>query len=180
MGRTGFIALALLLVLGAGAGAAALLHADDDRGRERHGKRQQRAQDAPPNTDYAAACGECHFAYQPWLLPAASWQKLVDGLDDHFGSAVVVTAAQKQSLRGYLTQNASDQSSDKRGRKMLRGLNGQTPLRITETPCFTRKHSGLSAAVFKRPSVGGAGNCPACHSTAAQGDYDDDNVRVPK
>ena len=178
MGRTGFIVLALLLVLSAG--AAALLHADDNRGRERHGKRQQHAQDAPPNADYAAACGECHFAYQPWLLPAASWQKLVDGLDDHFGSAVVVTAAQKQNLRGYLTQNASDQSSDKRGRKMLRGLNGQAPLRITETPCFARKHAGLSAAVFQRPSVGGAGNCPACHSTAAQGDYDDDNVRVPK
>lgn len=178
MGRTGFIALALLLVLGAG--TAALLHADDDRGRGRQGKRQQRAQAAPPNADYAAACGECHFAYQPWLLPAASWQKLVDGLDDHFGSAVVVTAAQKQNLRGYLTQNAADQNSDKRGRKMLRGLNGQAPLRITETPCFTRKHSALSAAVFKRPSVGGAANCSACHSTAAQGDYDDDNVRVPK
>ena len=178
MAKTGFIALALLLILGAG--TAALLHADDDRGRERHGKRQQHAQDAPPNADYAAACGECHFAYQPWLLPAASWQKLVDGLDDHFGSAVVVTAAQRQSLLASLTQNAADKNAGKRGRKMLRGLNGQAPLRITETPCFTRKHSNLGAAVFKRPSVGGAGNCPACHSTAAQGDYDDDNVRVPK
>lgn len=178
MGRTGFIALAFMLLCSAG--AAALLHADDDRGRGRHGKRQQRAQDAAPNADYAAACGECHFAYQPWLLPAASWQKLVEGLDDHFGSAVVVAAAQKQSLLGYLTQNAADQNSDKRGRKMLRGLNGQTPLRITETPCFTRKHSALSAAVFQRPSVGGAGNCPACHSMAAQGDYGDNNVRVPK
>lgn len=178
MGRTGFIVLALLLLLGAG--TAALLHADDERGRERHGKRQQHTQVAPPNAEYAAACGECHFAYQPWLLPAASWQKLMDGLDDHFGSAVVVTAAQKQNLRGYLTQNAADNSADGRGRKMLRGLNGQTPLRITETPCFTRKHKDLDAAVFKRPSVGGAGNCPACHSTAAQGDYDDDNITVPK
>jgi len=178
MGRTGFIALAFMLLCSAG--GAALLHADDDRGRGRQGKRQQRAQAAPPNADYAAACGECHFAYQPWLLPAASWQKLVDGLDDHFGSAVVVAAAQKQNLRGYLTQNAADNNAGARGRKMLRGLNGQAPLRITETPCFTRKHSSLSAEAFKKPTVGGAGNCPACHTTAARGDYDGDNVRIPK
>jgi hypothetical protein len=61
---------------------------------------------------------------------------------------------------------------------MLQDFGGQTPLRITEAPCLLRKHRSLSAEVFKKPSVGGAANCPACHTTAAQGGDDDGNARV--
>lgn len=178
MKRTGIIAFALLLVVGAG--SAALLHADGERGRDRRGQRDRHTSPTPPNAGYEATCGACHFAYQPWLLPAASWEGLLAGLNDHFGEAVTTTAAQKQALRSYLLENAADKSTNKRARKMLKGLEGQPPQRITQLPCFQRKHSRLGAEVAKRASVGGLGNCPACHTTAAQGDYDDDNVKVPR
>lgn len=172
--------LVLLGLLLLGAASSALLHAEGQRRHDRRWQREQQTASDPLNAEYAAACGECHFAYHPWLLPAASWEKLVNGLDDHFGSPVSVTKAQRKTLRGYLTENAADKSSSKRARNMLKDLDGQTPLRITETSCFLRKHRSLSAEVFKKPSVGGAGNCPACHTTATQGDYDDDNARVPR
>jgi len=171
--------LVLFCLLLLSAASTALLHADGKRRHDRRGQQERQTVSAPPNAEYARLCGECHFAYQPWLLPAASWDGLVSGLDDHFGSPVPVTEAQRTALRGYLTENAADKISGKRARNMLKGLNGQTPLRITETPCFLRKHSKLSAEVFKKPAVGGAANCPACHTTAAQGDYDDDHVQVP-
>ena len=37
------------------------------------------------NQTFKQACGACHFAYQPELLPSGSWEKILAGLDDHFG-----------------------------------------------------------------------------------------------
>jgi len=129
---------------------------------------------------YAGACGSCHFAYQPGLLPAASWERLLDGLGDHFGNAVDLDSGGKAALRAYLCANAADRSPRRHARKLLRGMDGRTPLRITETSWFRHKHHHVAAATFRRASVGGAGNCPACHPAAARGDYDDDAVRVPR
>ena len=30
-------------------------------------------------------CGACHMVFQPSFLPARSWQKMMEGLKDHFG-----------------------------------------------------------------------------------------------
>ncbi len=40
------------------------------------------------NPVYQDACGLCHLAYQPDLMPAASWNALIKRLDDHFGESV--------------------------------------------------------------------------------------------
>ena len=42
------------------------------------------------NQAYRETCGECHFAYQPELLPSASWLKILDQLDDHFGDKLAI------------------------------------------------------------------------------------------
>jgi cytochrome c553 len=34
--------------------------------------------------------------------------------------------------------------------------------------------------VFKRASVGGAANCGACHGNAADGNFNEHEVRIPK
>jgi nitrate/TMAO reductase-like tetraheme cytochrome c subunit len=41
----------------------------------------------PPVTDATAKqeCGTCHMAFQPGFLPARSWNRIMDGLADHFG-----------------------------------------------------------------------------------------------
>ena len=42
---------------------------------------------APPVTHEPTLqeCGECHMAFQPALLPAESWRRIMTGLSDHFG-----------------------------------------------------------------------------------------------
>ncbi|NCU21816.1 cytochrome C [Candidatus Falkowbacteria bacterium] len=148
---------------------------------QRHTQRHACAtQAAPVNADYAEACGACHFAYQPGLLPAASWERLLGGLKDHFGNAVELAPERREPLRAWLRANAADRVPSRRSAKLLRGLDGQAPLRITTTPWFQRKHQRLPQATFSRPSVGGAGNCQACHPAAARGDYARGAVRVPR
>ncbi|UCE57103.1 MAG: hypothetical protein JSV31_18145 [Desulfobacterales bacterium] len=40
------------------------------------------------NQTYRETCAECHFAYQPELLPSAAWLKVLNQLDDHFGEEI--------------------------------------------------------------------------------------------
>ena len=35
---------------------------------------------------YTQECGSCHVAYPPGMLPARSWQRIVAGLENHYGS----------------------------------------------------------------------------------------------
>ena len=39
---------------------------------------------SPQNQTYLNFCGSCHFAYQPGLLPRASWEKMMS--EGHFGT----------------------------------------------------------------------------------------------
>jgi aldehyde:ferredoxin oxidoreductase len=56
----------------------------------------------------------------------------------------------------------------------------ETPLRITETPYFKRKHHEVSSATFKRNKIKTASNCMACHQEADRGNFSEDDVRIPK
>ncbi|MDH4164526.1 MAG: diheme cytochrome c [Nitrospirota bacterium] len=47
-------------------------------------------------------------------------------------------------------------------------------------PIIRDKHRSMGQEVFSRKAVGSRANCPACHRSAEQGVYDDDNVMIPK
>lgn len=131
------------------------------------------------NGIYAAACGGCHWAYAPQLLPKKSWENMVTSLDDHFGNKVVLSEQEKTVVRDYLLGNAADVSATKIGRKVMHSLGGATPSRVVEVPHIQRKHRKLASAVLARKGVGGLANCIACHPGAASLDFDDDSVRIP-
>lgn len=132
------------------------------------------------NETFRQECGACHFAYQPGLLPSGSWEKILSSLPSHFGEEVSLDQESLNIIAEYLRSNAAEHSSDKRARKILKSLRGQTPLRITETPYFQEKHHELNSKVFSKESIGSKSNCIACHSAAEQGNYDDDFVKIPK
>lgn len=106
-------------------------------------------------------CGECHMAFQPGLLPAGSWTRIMDGLNDHFGESAALPPDAAADIRAYLTGNAAVQGDG--------GL-----LRITEQPWWARKHRRLRPDAWTRPGVVSKANCEACHRGAAQGLYEDD------
>ena len=115
----------------------------------------------PPVRDAAMLkeCGECHMAFQPALLPAASWSRIMSDLPNHFGEDASLPDRLAGEIRAYLTANAGP------------GDPGLT--RITEQSWWQRKHRKRSIA-WDRPEVSSKANCEACHPAAAKGLYDDD------
>ena len=127
---------------------------------------------------YKEECGSCHVAYPAALLSTASWQALMAGLDRHFGTDASIDKAKAQEIGIYLQANAARQqkyvSADAQGRALLR---------ISESEWFQREHraghDGLSAAVWKLPSVKSPANCGACHQGAEQGRYAEREISIP-
>jgi hypothetical protein len=54
------------------------------------------------NVTYKETHGECHFAYQPELLPSASWVKIFNQLDDHFGEEIEADPDTIKTISDYL------------------------------------------------------------------------------
>lgn len=119
------------------------------------------------------ACGECHMTFQPAFLPARSWTRMMDDLAHHFGDNATMAADKAAHVRKVLVDGAADTGGGKVGAKVMRRLGPDaTPLRITETPGFLRKHQ-LPASEWAKPGVVTKSNCPACHTQAEKGYYED-------
>ncbi len=134
----------------------------------------------PGNENYKNNCGSCHLTYPSDLLPAASWNKILTRLDNHFGESISLDDPTREEIRKYLAENSANRSGTETGGKILRNLGGSIPDRITELPYIRKKHQGISPEVFKRKSVGSFSNCLACHKGAEQGDFDDDQAAIPQ
>ena len=104
------------------------------------------------------------------VLPASSWRRLMDGLEQHFGTDASLDAATTRQIGDWLQQHAA-----------TGGRTAQAPPqdRITRSSWFERKHRKIDPAVWQHASVKSAANCAACHAGAAQGDFDDDRIQVP-
>ena len=175
--KYGSLAGVMCIFFFAGAGFA-----DDDGHDNDHGKdhSHEKRQSVSVNNDtYEQECGACHFAYQPWLLPSGSWEKILEELPSHFGEDIPLDEQTRNTIDQYLTANAADRVSVKRSRKIMKSLGGNTPVRVSEIPYILEKHHELDPAVLARPSIGSLGNCIACHTSADKGDYDDDYVTIP-
>ncbi len=133
------------------------------------------------NQAYIDECGSCHFPYQPGLLPARSWKKIMSSLDDHFGENAELDTELLNELSQYAMANAADHSNYKRSVKIMRSLNdSDTPLRITKTPYIINKHDELSASdITGNPKVNSLSNCKACHAKPETGSFSEDDVRIP-
>lgn len=119
---------------------------------------------------YAQECASCHLAFAPGFLPAASWKRLMDGLEKHYGTDASVPAATAQELSRWLQANAGT----------YKRVNEEPPQdRITRSAWFDRKHRRFDAAAWRHAAVKSPVNCVACHTGAEQGDFDDDSVRLP-
>lgn len=170
------------------AGISGVVLSDDDRERDEGNGwggqllKKSRLDVAPvDNASYKEECGSCHFPYQPGLLPARSWQRVMTGLADHFGENAELDAADAQRLTTYLVENAADKSSYKRSLGIVRSLQkDDAPLRISETRYFRRKHHELPARLVQdNPKVRSFSNCELCHTQAAQGSYNEHQVKIP-
>jgi mono/diheme cytochrome c family protein len=142
-----------------GLGTAAL--AEDDK----------RAPRVPLLPKYQQECAACHVAYPPGLLPAAAWQRVMNGLARHYGTDASLDPATVKELSAWLSANAG---TSRRARETPPGD------RITRSAWFVREHDEVTAATWKLPAVKSAANCAACHTQADQGDFNEHNIRIPR
>lgn len=135
-----------------------------------------------PDPLYVEECSACHLAYPAQLLPERSWSAVMSGLDNHFGESAELPENTAKQITDYLRANAADVNPGKRSEKFLRSIpRSNTPLRITETGYFKRKHDEVpKRMVSGNPEVGSFSQCQACHGQAAQrGIFDEDTVDIP-
>jgi mono/diheme cytochrome c family protein len=119
---------------------------------------------------YTQECASCHTAYPPGLLPARSWQRVMGGLDRHYGTDASLDAATTQQISAWLQAHAGT----------YKRVSEEPPQdRITRSAWFERKHRQVEPAVWQLPSVKSAANCGACHTGADRGRFDDDALRMP-
>jgi hypothetical protein len=147
------------LIAGLGVGTAAL--ASDDR----------QAPRVVLSPKYQQECSACHVAYPPGLLPAASWQRVMQTLPRHYGADASLDPATAGELSAWLVANAGT----------FKRVSGAPPQdRISLSAWFIRKHDEVVAATWKLPAVRSAANCSACHAQAEQGDFNEHPVHIPR
>lgn len=129
---------------------------------------------------YTEACGSCHLAYQPGLLPARSWDRIMATLNDHFGDNAELDPAANAEIARYLADNASDRTGFGRAPAFARSVaTPEVPLRITDTPYFRHKHHELpQRLVADNPQVRSFSNCQACHRNADKGVYGEHDIVI--
>ena len=125
------------------------------------------------NKTYKAECSSCHIAYQPGLLPAKSWEKLLTpaALHNHFGEVADLDKETLQTVLNYAVANSAEKSWFKRARSIAASTsNVDAPLRITEVRYISRKHHEIPDAMIKgNKNVRSLSRCDACHTQAEQG-----------
>ncbi|MFK5986736.1 MAG: diheme cytochrome c [Pseudomonadota bacterium] len=133
------------------------------------------------NPIYQEECGSCHMGYQPGLLTSASWEKIINGLEDHFGDNAELDASTQQMLSEYLMANSAETSNYRRSKKFMRNINlKNAPIRITKTPYFIHKHDEIPDKLVRaNQQIKSFSNCNACHNKAEQGLFDEHGVNIP-
>lgn len=131
-----------------------------------------RAARVPPLPKYTQECSSCHVAYPPGMLPAASWQRVMSGLERHYGTDASLDAESVKQITAWLTANAGT----------YKRVSASTPPedRITRSAWFVREHDEISASTWKNTAVKSASNCAACHPRAEQGAFNEHDIRIPR
>ena len=119
---------------------------------------------------YVQECAACHTAYPPGMLPAASWKRIMGGLDKHYGADASLDAATVLQLGEWLQANAAT------GR---RAVSEPPQDRITRSDWFVREHRKVDATVWQLASVKSPSNCAACHGGADQGRFNERELIFP-
>lgn len=120
---------------------------------------------------YKQECGTCHMAYPPGFLSKPAWGRVMSSLSRHYGTDASLDDQQVKEISQWLNQNAGTYK---------RVVSSSKEDRLTTTEWFVRKHREIKPSVFQRAAIKSPANCAACHTTAAKGDFEEDNVRIPK
>jgi nitrate/TMAO reductase-like tetraheme cytochrome c subunit len=119
-------------------------------------------------TVWKKECSSCHIAYPPRFLTAEDWEKLMKGLDTHFGDNASLNADTRHEILAYLKRHAGKGSR-----------HSAKSLRISDTRWFRSEHHEVPSEAWTNPAVRSRAHCTACHINAERGDWSERGVRLP-
>ncbi|MDM8565375.1 cytochrome b/b6 domain-containing protein [Candidatus Halobeggiatoa sp. HSG11] len=135
----------------------------------------------PNNATWQEACGECHLAYHPSLLPARSWQRMLAEQANHFEEDLYLEPDVIAELQTFATENSAENTLTEVAWKNNRSIpTEQSPLQITKIDYWVVKHQDIASEIWQHPEVNVKGNCPACHQDAKQGTFEDAAMYLPE
>jgi cytochrome b len=133
------------------------------------------------NAQWREECGSCHLSFHPSLLPKRSWEKLLAQQNQHFGVDLGLDSATTASLLKYALNNAAEKHKTEPAFKIDSSLKAEVvPMRITETPYWTKKHREVAASDWNLPWIKSRANCEACHQDAQAGTFEDGAMSIPR
>ncbi|MDH4944050.1 cytochrome b/b6 domain-containing protein [Sulfurimonas sp. C5] len=124
-------------------------------------------------------CRSCHTLYPPYLLPKASWVKLMDNLENHFGDDASLEATDTVFIKDYLVNNAAEDSTKEAAFKILKSMKEKDTIAITKTSYWKRRHQEIDQEIFASAEVKAKSNCKACHNNIEQGLLNDKDIKIP-
>lgn len=132
------------------------------------------------NAQWRDECGSCHLAFHPSLLPSRSWVHLMAEQQTHFGADLALDEPTRAALLAFMSANSADRQQTEPAFKIGQSLPPDaTPLRITETPYWIKKHRDITDAQWMQPLVKSKTNCAACHQDAEAGTFEDAAMQIP-
>ena len=133
------------------------------------------------NEVYKNECSACHFDYQAGLLPSKSWKKIMQNLENHFGTDASLEKEDFQTISEYLEKNSAQNAMNyKRSRRIVNSIaSNETPESITKVRYIIKKHNKIRPTLITQKEVIGLFNCTACHTTAQKGIYSERDINIP-
>jgi len=139
---------------------------------------------------YYTECGACHKPYPPFMLPKSSWERVRQGLSNHFGEEISPTMKKGENrislndqtvIFNYLNKNAADDSTREISVKVMQSLNGARGRKsITKIQYWKDVHADIPQHIFKSKKVKRKANCFACHKNFEKGMMEDIDISIPK
>lgn len=135
----------------------------------------------PGNDTWQEECGDCHMAFHPTLLPARSWQLMLENQNDHFEEDLEYEEEKIIELLDFAVKNAAESKQTEAAFKINKTEpESSSPQRITGTVYWKEKHEEIEEKYWTSEQVGARNNCEACHLDAKTGWFEDSNMRLPK
>ncbi len=139
---------------------------------------------------YNKECGACHKPYPPFMLPDTSWDRIQDGLKNHFGEKISVDHKKDDNrislndqtmIFNYLKKNSADKSTREISVKVMKSLDGARGRKsITKIKIWKDIHSKIPPHIFKSKKVKRKANCFACHKNFEKGMVEDIDIKIPR
>jgi len=139
---------------------------------------------------YYSECGACHELYPPFMLPESSWERIREGLNNHFGEEISPSMKKGENrislndqtvIFNFLKQHSADKSTREISVKVMKSLDGARGRKsITKIKYWKDTHAKIPQEVFKSEKIKDKSNCFACHKNFEKGMIEDIDIHVDK